>query len=177
MLSWQVVGWTLAFTFYFYFNDFYSACRVPLKWTALTFSPGFKSLTEYLLSNLKFFVILFVTCDSEVENEWICISTFPIRVHSVCRDNCTYTLGYCLHIMWNSLLLLTNLSIIMHNILISTVSLFNFCEEINSNNNNNNNNNNLVTEFKPFFSWNYFPINHGVWTTDNFVKWAVAINA
>jgi len=79
--------------------------------------------------------------------------------------------------MWNSLLLLTNLSTIMHNILITSVSLFNFCEENNSNNNNNNNNNNLVTEFKPSFSWDYFPINPGVWSTDNFVKWALAINA
>jgi hypothetical protein len=61
--------------------------------------------------------------------------------------------------MWNSLLLLTNLSTIMHNILITSVSLFNFCEK-----------NNLGSEFIPSFSWDYFPINPGVWTTDNFVK-------
>lgn len=70
--------------------------------------------------------------------------------------------------MWNSLLLLPNLSNIMHNILITSVGLFNFCED---------NNNNLVTEFSPSFSWDYFPINPGVWTPDDFVKWAVAINA
>jgi hypothetical protein len=72
--------------------------------------------------------------------------------------------------MWNSLLLLTNLYTIMHNILMTSVSLFHFCEE-------NNNNNNLLTEYSPSFSLDYFPINPGVWTTDNLVKWAVAINA
>jgi len=174
VLSWQVVGWTSAFNFYFYFNNFYSTCLVPLNWTALL--PDFQSRVQisYGRPTIKpevFFVILFVSRDSEVQNEWICTSTSPIRVHSIYRDNFTFPLAYCLHIMWNSLLLLTNLSTIMHNILITNVSLFNFCED------NNNNNNNLVTECNPSFPWDYFPINPGVWTTDNFVKWAVAINA
>ena len=81
--------------------------------------------------------------------------------------------------MWNSLLLLTNLCTTMHNILIASVSLFNFWDDDDDDNNNNNNNDddNLVTELTTSFSWDYFPIYPGVWTTDNFVKWAVAINA
>jgi hypothetical protein len=169
MPSWQVVGWTLPFTYSFYFNNFYSACLVLLNWIALLFVVQSRAQISYrrptVQSEVFFcgFIRLHV-----VQRLWMSgfIPPFPLYAFIAYF---TFTFAYCLYIMSNSLL--TNLPTTLHIIVRSSVYLF--CEELN----NNNNNCSLLTEFNPSFSWDYLPINSGVWTTDSFVNLAIAINA